>query len=328
MHTHDPERAHYLLSRTPGVAKDPWLLSAEIVAARVMSRSSRLLKRGRELLESGRFAPKEVSELAGALGTEEYWTGSQKTARRHLTQALIDPTENAVAQASWLARHSGGFVVPAPAFDVPRAFEATTMRAMEADKHDVALVSAASWQRDEPFSGRPAVVGAWTASVARGDYGLALQFIDAARPSNPADPRLLANEFYALACSGRLDDADRAFQELERAATGSGWSQLEWQILLEADRGLLAFRRGGQQSGAAHYRRAIEMAVSHGFRELAAHAYVNFAMELSRVDPRSEMDEMELERAVQLVGPATRGGLALFVSRIRALRRLGVRAPT
>lgn len=322
MHTHDPERAHHLLSRTPGVAKDPWLLSAEIVAARMTTRASRLLRRGKELLGNAKFSPKETSELAGVLGTEEYWGGSTKVARRHFAQALVDPTENAVAQASWIARQGSGFVVPDLAFDVPLAFEATTLRAMEEDEHDRALTNAEAWQRDEPFSGRPAVVGAWTASVARGDHLLALEFIGAARPSNPADPRLLANELYALACSNQLDKATEVLAGLEKLASGSGWSQLEWEVLLEADRGLLAFRAGDSHRGSSHYRKSIAMATSHGFLELGGHAFLHFAMELTRFDPRSELDETDIDRAVQLAGPTTRGALASFADRIKSLRRL------
>lgn len=325
LHTHDPERAHSLLARTPGVVRDPWLLSAEIVAARVTSRTSRLLKRGREVLESAKYAPREISELAGVLGTEEYWGGNRKMAKRHLNLALVDPTENAVAQASWLARHSDGFVVPGTAFEVPLAFEATTLRAMERAEHQSALANAGAWQLDEPFSGRPAVVGAWTASVAAGDHELAMEFLDTARRSNPGDPRLLANEFYALASLGRIEEAAVTLASLERVAQGSGWSQPEWEVLLEADRGLLAFRRGDTARGVDHYRTAIGMATRIGFQELSAHAYLNMAMELVRHDPRTLIDEGEIDKAVQLAGPTTRGALAMFAKRIHAIRQLRLR---
>ncbi|MDX2208047.1 MAG: hypothetical protein SFU57_10415 [Gemmatimonadales bacterium] len=286
------------------------------------TRASRLIKRGKEILASAKFSAKETSELAGVLGTEEYWGGSRKAARRHFAQALVDPTENAVAQASWIARHSSGFVVPEMAFNVPLAFEATALRALVEDEHGRALVNTKSWQQDEPFSARPAVVGAWTASVASGDHHLALEFIAAAQPSNPSNPRLLANEFYALASLNKVGEAADTLAELDRLASGSGWTRLEWDVLLEADRGLLAFRSGDPQRGSAHYRRAMDIAAAEGFLEHGAHAFLNFAMEQVRSDPRSDLSEAELDKAVQSAGPTTRGALASFAERIKALHRL------
>jgi tetratricopeptide (TPR) repeat protein len=320
LHVQEPERAHHVVRVSPSVRRDPWLVAAEIVSAEIAERPSKLLKHAREVLEARSYSPLQLSELAGALATREHWSGSQRIARRHLKQALVDPTENTVAQAAWLSRHGTAVSIAAPAFAVPRAFEAATWSAMQSGQHARALSYAQAWQRDEPFSGRAATTAGWIASVGLGDFDQAIEAIKVALPSNPGSPRLLANYFYALACSGRVPEAAATLAELEAAGATGIWDTVERKVLLEADRGLLAFRSGRLERGVEHYTEAMALAEKAGLSEIRAHAFLNFMMESVRANPGQSIDEEALSRAVEACGASTRSAFAAFAERIVSLR--------
>jgi tetratricopeptide (TPR) repeat protein len=237
-----------------------------------------------------------------------------------MKQALIDPTENTVAQAAWLSRHGTAVTIAAPAFDVPRAFEAATWSAMQSGQHARSLSHAQAWLRDEPFSGRAAATAGWIASVGLGDFDQAIEAIEIALPSNSGSPRLLANYFYALACSGRVPEAAVTLANLEASGTTGIWQDVERNILLEADKGLLAFRSGDLEHGVKHYTEAMELADKAGLPEMRAHAYLNFVMESVRANPGQAIDEEALSRAVESCGASTRSAFVAFADRIKSLR--------
>lgn len=322
LHAGDPERAHQLLLRTPSLVKDPWLLSAELAAAGTMERDSRLVPHARRLIESQSHSPRSVSELASALATMERDSGNLRIARKLFRTALTDPTENAVAQVSWAARHDTSLALPELAFETPRAYEARAWHAVERSEFEKAVTLADTWLRDEPFASRPALFGAWTASVALGDHERSLRILREGAHANRADPRLMVSRFYSEASSGRLAEASASLAELEQHDSAPGYSPAEWQVLLEADRGLLAFRSGNQERGTQHYERAIGIAAEGGFRSMGALAYLHYLMEVVRVAPTTAIEDSELDRALDLLPMSSRTVMTAFVGRIRGLRSL------
>ena len=97
LHQGEPEEAHQILLRAPNLTADPWLLAAEIATASARGKTSRLVKTGRNLLESPRHSPFDLSELASALGTLEIMEGNRRAAHRLITVSLGKPTENSIA---------------------------------------------------------------------------------------------------------------------------------------------------------------------------------------------------------------------------------------
>jgi len=93
----DPSAAHWLLSRSDAARHDPWLTAAEIAVADVAKQPPQLVRAGRNMLESGKFAPRHLAELAGAIGTLELNSGKNRRARKLFEQSLIDLNENALA---------------------------------------------------------------------------------------------------------------------------------------------------------------------------------------------------------------------------------------
>lgn len=321
VHTNDADNAHGILVRSPATAVDPWLMSAEIAAAEASGRRSRLVKAGSQLIESARLGPMHTSELASAVGTLELKAGNRRKVRKLFDHALVEPTENTVAQAAWVARHMTGFEVPVSSLAVPRAYEARTWAAVQASDYAGAIALAWDWLHDEPFATRPALFGAWVATNAIGDYAEAIRFAKASMVPNPAEPRVIAELIYCHASLDALDVAEALLPRLEKLieedATLRG--KPEWAVVLEADRGLLEFRRGNFIAGAAHYERALEIARRDKLSVHYASAFLNYLRERVRANPATLIDRKDVEDAIAAYHPGQREVVRCFASRIRGV---------
>lgn len=318
LHARDPERAHRIILAAPATTSDPWLLAAEIVAAEARGRTSRLVSIGSSAAHSRRFDALSVSELASALGTLEFKSGNRKKTKRYFARALENPTENSLAQADWVCRHSVNFCPEGGNVDPPRAFEAHAWRELAAGDFLSAVNHSRDWLHDEPFASRPALLGSWIAAVALEDYDVALGLVKSARIANPDDARLLVQEVYCLGSAGRVDEAQALMSDLEHAAARDDtiYSAAGWEALLHADRGLIAYRSGDLDQGRDAYMRALEIAAANRLQEAAASALINFAREEFRVSGTLPVPLEQLSHAVEAFPDTHRGAVSQFVERL------------
>ena len=321
LHIRDPERAHHVVNRSPATREDPWLMAAEIVAAGMGDKISRLVKLGNQTVVSRRFHPRHISELAGALGTIEHQFGKRRKARQLFGHALVDPTENTVAQAGWLARHIPDFELPPESLHVPRAFEAQSWQSVVEGDYGRAVELSWEWLKDEPYSTRAALFGSWIALMAIADFDEAERMVAAAQLANPGDPRLLAQLFYCRASRGEVDAAESVLPRLEKAIQKdkSDRHPEEWEVMLNADRGLLAYRRGHVAEGRRHYGAALRVAKAAKLREAHSLALLNYVREEARWNPAGPVDVDALQKAVDVFPRATRGIVADFIKQIPRL---------
>lgn len=319
LHAGKPDMAHRVLRRAARTTRDPWLLAAEIVAATAAGRSSDSLKLGRSMIESGGFAPRHTSELASAIGTIEHLQGDRRQVRRLFDHALIDPTENTVAQATWIARHMTDFDVQQSTLGVPRAFEAGAWRAALEGRFTDAILLSWNWLRDEPFATRSALFGSWVAVTALEDYDTAIAIVSAARVANPSDPRLVAQLIYCLASLDKVDAAERLLDiDLPQAIRQHQDTHTEtvWKVIETADRGLLAYRRGHVELGRAMYLAAIELAKRTRVQSLRGVAQLNLIREVMRADPTAPFPREQMEEALQDIPETIRPVFEPFVTRL------------
>lgn len=269
LHAGRASEAHRLLLRHSRTRSDPWFIAAEIAIAQVLEEAPRLVREGRQLLASGHFSPAGITELAGALGTLEYASGATKQARRLFQLSMEAPSDNAVAQARWIAARTGGIVISEEAWRTPRAFEAWCWRAFQARDWVNSFGFAKEWVRDEPFSSRAAVQATFLATTVFQDYEYAIRCgTDILRADN-ADAMLRNNLIVALAYGDKLDQARR---EAELLPSNSDPAR---ECVFLATRGLVEFRSGAVGAGRALYRRAFDCAsadlrlrvVSHWLKE-------------------------------------------------------------
>ena len=104
LHIDKPEKALYFLRKSANAKTDPWLIACEISISDSFRIKPQHIKRGKQALESPDLSPFSKSELAGTIGTLEIFNGALKKGKKLFKSALIDPTENTIAQAVWLSQ--------------------------------------------------------------------------------------------------------------------------------------------------------------------------------------------------------------------------------
>ena len=283
VHIRDPERAHDLLRRAGRTRSDPWLLAAEISAATVAGRTSRLVKAGRGMTSAARLPPIHLSELAGSLGTLELQAGNRRRARKLFAQALIAPTDNTLAQAEWAAPALDGPTHSAAL--VARAFEARALAALRESAWDVVVAACFEWLDDEPFSHKSAVLGSFAAATGLGDYAQALLLAQTGLIANPHDQTLRNNVVYTLGMMGRTREA-AAEARLAEVALIDENTRIAWQ----ATNGLLNYRLGNGMLGQQQYEAAIAAATQKGLNVVAAVAALNWALVTAEIGDAAARD--------------------------------------
>ena len=263
IHREDFARAHDLLTAdTDRLRADPWLLAAEIAIADSSDRPQRHASYARTLLQRG-FAPHDLSELASALATIDLKHGRVKQARRLLNTALVDPTDNTLAQAEWSVAR-GVNVVDAEQFNLPRNYEALARYHYRNKQFDEALRYGQLWLADQPFALDPALFTSYVAATLVEDQETAIQVCEIGLRTNRHNPTLLNNLAFSLASSNRLIEARKLISQPMIDVSKRD------NAIITATRGLIAFRSGDPDAGRKLYRSAVEVLI--GERETIAAA--------------------------------------------------------
>jgi hypothetical protein len=207
LHQGNLDKAHSVLLTSPLLKADPWITAGEIALSAIRNRSSSLIKVARRMVDSQNFSPFHLSELAGALATLEARDGSLKNARRLCDFSMIQPAENAIAQAAWLSRNVGGFGSQKPKQTEMQSNEANAWTLFMKGSWQESLEQAKQWHSDQPFSSRPASLSAYIASTALDDFADAESTLRAGLVSNPDDIALRNNFAFVLARQGKVDQA-------------------------------------------------------------------------------------------------------------------------
>lgn len=253
VHLDDADRAHQILRRAEPTKHDPWLTAAEISVATVADRSSRLIKSAQSVLRDKSLPPNQLTELASAVGTVELYSGKRSSARSFLRQSLDDPNDNALAQATWAARHLPEFDVAHSLLSTPRSFEARAWSYFMEKRWQEALDQCQEWLFDEPFSSRPAELGSFIASFALGDHQAARRLVEGALRANPHHWGLRNNLALALVNLGQAKEAQK---ELDRIPQHDLDSTM--RVVTRATQGLIHFRTGAFEVGRKDYAWALE----------------------------------------------------------------------
>ncbi len=315
LHAGEKHTAHEILRRSVRSKFDPWLSSAEIATAQVAGEKPRTIKTARELHSGGAFADHDLSELRSALATTSVLDGHRKDAKKFLMASLRKPTENAVAQALWIAvdgemRDLSDSIVES--LDTPRSFEARSFANYNAGKWEEALKQARFWFDDEPFSGRAAVHAAVIASVAFERYEDAIAILRSASRASPGHFLIQTNLTFNLAQAGKLEEAAALFKEV-RAAPG----HVPSRVVMLANLGLLQMKGGHLTEGRQSYTQAITLASESGLRDLAEQAMLYFASEELGVKNKEALPHArELVADVERARPPE---VRLAITRLRRL---------
>lgn len=302
LHQNDPERALSIIARNAATKSDPWLMASEIALAQVADRPSRFLKLGSNMLGEGGIQPRHLTELAGAVATEELVRGNRRKSRRSFMQSLEDPTGSSLAQGEWATESLGGDLVSEAKLDgILENDEARAFHLYRTDRREDVREACDRWSENDPFSVRPFEFGATTAGSIE-DFEVSLAFAERGLLLRPTLMSLLNAKAFAAASLNRLD---LAVQALSKIKPGDG-TRLQ-QLVANANRGLLAFRYGEHEIGRARYAETIEGFRRDGSTENVARAKIYLAREamLARTDDWEALlkDARETSTKLKDAGP-------------------------
>lgn len=313
IHIDDPNYALKLIRNQSLSREDPWMQAAEIATARIAGKPPRFVRTGRAFIERGRFSPFHTSELAAAIATSEFENGSDKAARKQFAHALIEPTENTVAQAEWASRRHLAVGLQPHHFEVPSAFEAQAWEQYLEGDWCAAITACISWLKDEPYSARPVSFGSHIAAVGLDDHKLSAAFTEWGLVANPKDPTFLNNAAFELASMDEPLAARKALLKIDLDAV----TDRHTRIVLAATVGLIEYRSGNPVGGKLGYEAAIKAARHDKLQELEATALLYHIRERVRLGEQDVLDD--LSRAEKLNDALAARSLSTLLARTKNL---------
>jgi tetratricopeptide (TPR) repeat protein len=277
LHSQDPEKALHLLQQSPLRRTDPWIAAAEIAVAERIGKRSVCLPHAALLTTDDNWSLYARSELAAAIATVEYKEGAGKKGKQLLRMALMEPTENALAQGEWLVQRKN---IPAhhQTKVVPAAFEADARTNFRLRKFPTSYDLCVRWSNFQPFSASPIVMASFIASVCMNDDAKALEALQAVACLHRRNTLFLNNYAFALARTNALIEARNVFRTID---VGSA-TPME-RCTIAATEGFFQFRAGDKVKAREYYRWAVEGFEANGQQRSAAIATYYWASEEARL---------------------------------------------
>jgi tetratricopeptide (TPR) repeat protein len=251
IHIGEDDRAHAFIKGTSKVASDPWVMASEIATAQVAGAPSTQLRKAHRALRSKVFNPRDVSELAGAVGGAELWTGNIKDARKLFRLALEHPNDNVLAQAITNQDFLGIDIDEQVLRRAPNGvFEGRALRALMLTDFEEAATLTDCWAEEEAFSSRPRTLQSFVLG-ALGAFERSLEAADKGLVADQKDLSLRGNRAYALAALNRLDEAEAELAIVEAHADENR------RPFSLATRGMVALLRGHAEEGRRLYEESL-----------------------------------------------------------------------
>jgi tetratricopeptide (TPR) repeat protein len=204
VHAGKAERAHQLLRKHHRTSGDPWLMASEIAIADLIGTPSIFLSKGRRfLIDFNGLADTHITELAGAIASEELKSGNLKKARDAQRKALLSPNDNLISQA---VENRQLFNIALEGVRIQRALanshEAQVLNAWVDRRPDLIEMHAKAWHAEEPFSSRP-IQFLSTLYLFQGEYALSERWLNAGLIADPQDRGLQTNMAFLKARAGQ-----------------------------------------------------------------------------------------------------------------------------
>lgn len=275
----DAERSLHIIRKSMYSKEDPWLLAADIGYSNILNRKSRLIDTSIKITKNNQQdSPFFINELASSLGTYELKNGTSKKAKEFFNISLIQPNDNALAQAYWINERNNMPLFPF-ANEIPDnifTYEAQTLAEFQKENYQSAYNFALKWHKDEPYSVRPVNIAAYIDCIFLKEYDRSIALINKLINKEVEDDLLYNNLIYLLIKSSQLELANKYFiNKLQPIITKE---DADSPIFI-ATAGLVAFRNGMTEKGIELYKKSISLARKYQKPHNRALAMGNFILE-------------------------------------------------
>jgi len=196
--------------------------------------------------------------------------------------------------------------------------EASAWARYDAKDWENALLFADRWHDSEPFLAQPFMLMTHIASTCLLDHQKAKSIAALGLRANPTNFTIVNNFAYAACHIGAVREAEIQLNLLDPERL----SERE-KTVLQATRGLLAYRQGRPEAGRELYLGAIADADSLREPVVAASAQLNYAWEQSRIGVSTETRAL-CERAIAQAAETKYAPLEPLATRLVARLLLGI----
>ena len=269
MHMEEPDRAVSILNRSGLCPYDPWIASAEIAISESTGLRSKCVSKAKHLIQDDNLTHFSRSELVVGIGTMELKNGAARRAKTLLRQGIHDPTENALAQAEWMAIQLGTDIgnIAQLGDKVPASYEAQARYFYFNKQFADSLKASEMWSRYQPLSSRPIILSSFLAAVCLNDDAEALRILNSSTPAQRNDPLVINNYAFSLARSGEITAAVQALSKVN-------FHDLSYhqKLVFSATQGLISFRTGDVERGRELYSTVVQ-----GFGQIGDHRHATIA---------------------------------------------------
>lgn len=276
IHAGEPEKGLYLLKKTEKTKTDPWLLASELAVESVLKKSPKRWSLAKSILASDKFESVHIAELASASASIFLQDGKIKEAKRLFNLALLDPNDNAIAQAIWASKFFNiNIKTKAEWFEGKFSAEANFYKKQSELDFNGAIDAAIDWFYSEPFSLRPLRAATYAAAIIE-KFEDAEKYAKLGLNIDKTDIELTNNLVYALVGQGKMNEALALLQEVyirEKNDTGTSSGHTI------ANFALVAYRLGNLEEGEKLYRLAISSLQDSNLSESKAVAIATLAKE-------------------------------------------------
>ncbi len=279
-HLGEPDRAVSILRRSPLYSFDPWITSADIAISEISGLPIKSISKAKDLVNSQNLTQYSRSELAVSIGTMEMKNGAERRAKALMRQGIIDPTENALAQAEWMAPRLGTSISNFNHLGetVPASYEATARYLFNKENFKESLNSAELWCKYQPLSPIPFGFFSYVATVCLGDDREGLRILESAIHLHRDNFTFMNNYIVCLTKTGKVGAAQETLQTWHPPEL----SNLE-RFTSMATHGLICFRTDNTEKGRELYLNAITGFERNNSQRSAAIAAYYWAFEEKRI---------------------------------------------
>lgn len=252
LHQGDADKALNVVRQSEAVKIDPWIMASEIALSQVTQRQSRHIKEGKRLVEGETFSARQITELAGSIGTEEIVSGNRKNAKKLFRLSMMDPTGSSAAQGEWATPSIGAELISETRLSTTfENAEALAFHAYRTKRFGAIATHCWNWAENDPFSIRPFEFGAASVGFIE-QFDEVIAFAQRGLSIKPDSANLLNGLAFAKASLGLVDDASAALSKVPLH------QDPVQAVIYIANQGLIEFRTSQCEKGIERYKEAIE----------------------------------------------------------------------
>lgn len=253
--TGDPEAALGVLKKTKRTRENPLIASGFLAIADQYGLQIPNVKPLRRLLGSHEDRPYLISDLAAAMATLEFSNGAAKRGKELMEVATRSPSENTIAQLSWLHHKHGLNLQDLAGADRPSLEANATELYAQMRFRDCReqLMDLFSFQ---PFNAGPLVDAGYVSILGIQDPEFVVSMSEHRLPISKIGFQELNNLIVAKALLGQVEPLAHYIQLLTQKCVREDESQF---ATLLATSGLVAFAHGLAEEGTQLYEASLEI---------------------------------------------------------------------